>query len=136
MIIPKQKPINDRIFNITIALLSLLVLMACASYPNDPRSPQSGQDTYTVEEDGFLSVPLENGILINDKPREGARIFLRTTGEQETEAGGLMVLAEDGSFTYEPAEDFFGNDAFRSHPSRGSLGISHHCGHSGESESK
>jgi hypothetical protein len=84
--------------------------IACASYPNEPRSPQVGDDTYTVNEDGFLAITAEEGILVNDKPREGTLNILMTVGELATDGGGKVVLADDGSFSYEPKENFFGTD--------------------------
>lgn len=93
-----------------ITLLVVWSVSSCAGYPSGPRAPQAGEDMYEVEEDGFLSVSPKEGILVNDKAREGTEIKLLTTKEIETEAGGQIVLEEDGSFTYEPKPDFFGMD--------------------------
>lgn len=89
---------------------TVLGVAACASYPDEPRTPQAGKDTYSVEEDGFLTITLEEGILANDKPREGTTNILETLGEIDTEAGGKMMLLEDGSFTYDPIKNFNGQD--------------------------
>ena len=97
-------------YRAVIIFLTTIGTMACASYPSGPREPQPQADHYEVTEDGFLDVPVEEGILINDKPREGTRNFLLTLGQVTTEGGGVVDLAENGSFTYKPATDFFGTD--------------------------
>ncbi len=96
-----------RVIFVTAVLFSLA---ACASYPDDPRSPQAGDDTYTLEEDSFLNVPVDEGVLTNDLAREGAAVTLLTVGELETENGGTVDMANDGSFTYEPSDNFTGTD--------------------------
>ncbi|MGD9211056.1 MAG: Ig-like domain-containing protein, partial [Desulfobacteraceae bacterium] len=93
-----------------ILFLVVFGTFACASYPDDPRNPQTGDDTYTVKEDGFLTIPVEDGILVNDLPKEGTQSFLLTVGELQTDNGGQVVMEEDGSFTYEPADNFYGTD--------------------------
>lgn len=101
---------KDRIFRLAIFIYVLVMVGSCASYPDDPRSPQSQNDEYTIEEDGFLVVTAEYGILANDDPGEGSDAIIETIGEQSTEQDGVVVLAEDGSFTYEPKGDFNGAD--------------------------
>ena len=86
--------------------------IACAGYPSGPKSPEPGDDTYTVAEDGFLPVDAEDGILANDLPKEGTENILATVGKFETEGGGQLDLADDGSFTYEPKANFNGQDHF------------------------
>jgi hypothetical protein len=85
---------------------------ACAGYPSDPRNPEPGDDTYTVDEDDFLPVDAEDGILANDQPKEGPNTILETVGKFITEGGGKLDLADDGSFTYEPKANFNGQDHF------------------------
>jgi hypothetical protein len=106
MISPTKNLVNF----IASIILSVFILLACADYPNDPRNPKVSDDTYTIEEDGFLPVSAEDGILSNDKAEEGGQAILLTVGEQTTDKGGLMVMSEDGSFTYEPAANFNGTD--------------------------
>jgi hypothetical protein len=102
---------NKKFLNfISLIILTILILLGCADYPDDPRSPLVGDDTYTVVEDGFLPVSTDIGILKNDKPEEGTLAILLTVGEQTTDKGGLVMMSEDGSFTYEPAENFHGTD--------------------------
>jgi hypothetical protein len=101
---------KNRVNFILSIILSGFILLACANYPNDPRNPKVSDDTYTVEEDGFLPVSAEEGILSNDKPEEGSQAILLTVGEQATDQDGLVVMSEDGSFTYEPAANFNGTD--------------------------
>lgn len=93
-----------------VMVLLISCLLACANYPADPKTTNANADEYTIAEDGYLSVSSEEGILINDTPGEGTEISLVTLDELETVEGGLVVLIEDGSFTYEPKADFYGTD--------------------------
>ncbi len=95
-----------------LTLISLLFfgIVGCASYPSGPREPQPGDDSYSIEEDELLTVPAEEGILINDIPGEGTKNILLTVGEVGSDAGGTFNFSGDGSFTYKPATDFNGKD--------------------------
>ncbi|MGD9210929.1 MAG: Ig-like domain-containing protein, partial [Desulfobacteraceae bacterium] len=105
-----MKMYQNRTYRFILIFLISISTMACASYPSGPRSPQPEDDQYSLEEDGYLDVPVEEGILINDKPREGTLNILMTLGEVTTDNGGVINLADDGSFTYKPATDFNGTD--------------------------
>jgi hypothetical protein len=86
-------------------------MIGCASYPDEPRNPKVGDDTYRIEEDGLLSVTVEQGLLSNDSPEEGeSAIVVTTDKEQSTEKNGVIVIEADGAFTYEPAPNFNGKD--------------------------
>lgn len=97
-------------FRVVFTLMIAFHLAACAGYPSDPRAPQPNDDTYAAEEDTVLNIPADEGILVNDKAREGIDIILLTVGEIQTDNGGIINIAENGGFTYEPAADFNGTD--------------------------
>jgi hypothetical protein len=97
-------------YPVILAIVVILNLTACADYPSDPRAPKSDDDNYTTKEDTFLNVPVEKGVLTNDQAKEGATLFLDTVGAIETQNGGTVNMAEDGSFSYEPPADFNGDD--------------------------
>jgi hypothetical protein len=71
-------------------------------------SPIAEDDTYTLDEDQVLSVP-RPGVLENDI--HAVPVPLEAELVSETEFG-LVVLNPDGSFTYTPEPDFFGQDSF------------------------
>ena len=74
--------------------------------PNDP--PSAGDDAYTVAEDDPLVVEAP-GVLANDSDPDGdplTALLASDVGE------GTLALQADGSFTYDPAPDFFGTDTF------------------------
>jgi hypothetical protein len=100
------------IHRLSLFIVIILGTAACAGYPSGPNNPEPGDDNYTVAEDGFLPVGAEDGILANDLPKEGTENILTTVGNFETEGGGQLDLAEDGSFTYEPKANFNGQDHF------------------------
>ena len=65
-------------------------------------------DHYSVDEDSLLSVSAP-GVLQNDYDPENAPI---TAVLQTQASNGTVLLNPDGSFTYQPLPDFFGNDSF------------------------
>ncbi|MEO8497231.1 MAG: Ig-like domain-containing protein, partial [Planctomycetota bacterium] len=75
-------------------------------------SPTAFADTYTVSEDGSLTVNAANGVLANDVDvdQESLRAVL-VSGTGPTK--GSLALNTDGSFTYTPNIGFFGTDSFR-----------------------
>jgi hypothetical protein len=99
-------------YRLVLFIVIIFGISACAGYPSGPRNPEPGDDNYTVKEDGFLPVNAEDGILANDRPREGANNILDTVGKFKTEGGGQLDLADDGSFTYKPKANFNGQDHF------------------------
>ncbi|QDU18781.1 tandem-95 repeat protein [Urbifossiella limnaea] len=80
-------------------------------------APTGRPDSYTVAEDGVLSVPAA-GVLANDTDVEGSPFTAQlVTGP----ANGSLSLAADGSFTYTPNANFVGTDAFTYRPVEGTL---------------
>ena len=72
-------------------------------------APSAVGDTYTVAEDGTLSVAAAAGVLANDTDADGPGL---STVLVSGPANGALVLNADGSFTYVPNADFFGTDSF------------------------
>lgn len=78
--------------------------------PPPDRPVTATDDSYSATEDSSLSVSAANGVLANDITPDGGKTA--TAATIETAAGGTVNLAADGSFTYNPLEDFFGSDSF------------------------
>jgi len=77
--------------------------------PNDP--PQAVQDAYTTAEDTLLTVTAP-GVLANDTdPEEDPLTVSLVTGPAHAAANGFTLQA-NGSFSYQPAANFFGTDSF------------------------
>ncbi len=74
---------------------------------NDP--PKGTADTYSVDEDGTLTVNAANGVLKNDTDADSSS-FTATIGTQP--AHGDVTLNADGSFTYKPDGNYSGQDTF------------------------
>jgi VCBS repeat-containing protein len=73
--------------------------------------PSATPDAFTTPEDTQLSVPDGDGdVLGNDADADGNAISAALV---EGPAQGTLELGADGSFTYTPAADFHGEDAFR-----------------------
>jgi len=73
---------------------------------NDP--PIVNDDTYTIHEDGTLTVPDSSGILKNDNdPDQDALI---ATVIKDVNNGTFNLNNNDGSFTYTPHQNFYGRD--------------------------
>ena len=89
------------------ALYSDLVSVAITIYPiND--APVALADVYTTDEDVELAVAVP-GVLANDTDIEGDGL---TAVIESDVANGTLALAADGSFTYLPDANFFGEDSF------------------------
>ncbi|MEZ5558244.1 MAG: PilC/PilY family type IV pilus protein [Pseudomonadales bacterium] len=82
---------------------------------NDP--PIGVDDTYSVDEDGALSVPAP-GVLANDTDVDGPS---QTASLLSDVSNGTLTLNGDGSFNYTPDPDFNGSDSFTYQISDGSL---------------
>jgi len=66
-------------------------------------------DSYQTSEDVVLSIGAGEGVLVNDVYPPG----LTPTAELLTDPlNGSLVFAADGSFTYEPASNWYGSDSF------------------------
>ncbi|MDU0113606.1 tandem-95 repeat protein [Psychrosphaera aquimarina] len=73
--------------------------------------PVTINDSYETNEDAQLIVSEDKGILINDFDEDNAtdELTLSVTTEPNN---GALVIADDGSFTYQPNPNYFGNDQF------------------------
>ena len=72
--------------------------------------PQAVGDTYSVDEDSVLQIDAPAGVLANDVNVENE---LLTAQLVEAPRHGTLQLQADGGFTYEPLQDFNGEDTFR-----------------------
>jgi len=79
--------------------------------------PVAANDAYAVNEDTPLTVPAP-GVLGNDSDPDGKPITAVKVGDP---AHGTVTLNADGSFTYTPAANYNGPDAFTYHASDGTL---------------
>jgi VCBS repeat-containing protein len=79
--------------------------------------PVAANDAYTVNEDTPLTVPAP-GVLGNDSDPDGNPI---TAVKVSDPTHGTVTLNADGSFTYTPAPNYNGPDAFTYHASDGTL---------------
>ncbi len=72
-------------------------------------SPVAKDDTYSTLENTVLSVAKTEGVLVNDTDPKNKPL----TAKLETNvSNGILILKEDGSFTYTPFSGFSGTDLF------------------------
>jgi RHS repeat-associated protein/uncharacterized repeat protein (TIGR01451 family) len=71
-------------------------------------APSAGPDNYSVDEDTVLTVAAP-AVLANDSDPEGAPLTAEVVGSP---AHGTLALSPNGSFTYTPAANYTGPDAF------------------------
>ena len=73
--------------------------------------PIAGNDEYNTIEgfDHTLTVSAANGVLRNDLDPERAQLTATLTSDP---SNGSVTLNADGSFSYTPAENFYGDDQF------------------------
>jgi VCBS repeat-containing protein len=81
------------------------------------RAPVAANDAYAVNEDTPLNVAAP-GVLGNDSDPDGNPI---TAVKVSDPAHGTVTLNADGSFTYTPAANYNGPDAFTYHATDGTL---------------
>ena len=70
--------------------------------------PSRPDDTYSVDEDTTLTVSA-SGVLANDSDADGDDLTVAVVTEP---THGTLTLNTDGSFTYVPADDYYGSDTF------------------------
>jgi len=75
---------------------------------NDPPVPGAAGDSYSVLEDGVLTIAAP-GVLANDSDVDGDPL---TSVLVATVAHGTLTLNPNGSFVYTPAANYFGPDSF------------------------
>jgi len=90
-----------------LLLLSLTVVLTTAV----TAQPTVGYDSYVVNVNGYLSVPALTGVLANDTGFNSLTHRLETY-DTVSQYGGAVVMAADGSFTYDPQPAFNGLDSF------------------------
>ncbi len=76
---------------------------------NDENPPVSVDDAYTVAEDDVLTVDASSGVLANDSDADQTPMAAVVGRSPEH---GVLVLNPNGSFTYEPNDNFNGEDTF------------------------
>ncbi len=72
-------------------------------------TPVAVADSYTVAQDGVLSVTAAAGVLANDTDTDGHTL---TATRACQPSYGSLTLADDGSFTYTPVSGYSGTDTF------------------------
>ncbi len=103
-----------RVFDGTVWSAPATVFITVSS-PNQP--PAAAADTFTTTEDTPLVVA-GPGLLTNDTDPNGDTLYVVLNVGP---AHGTLDLRSDGGFTYTPAADWSGTDAFTYHVSDGSL---------------
>lgn len=71
--------------------------------------PVAVNDSYGVDEDTKLTVTVDEGVLANDLDEEGDVLTALVLAPP---SHGTLQFSANGSFTYEPAQDFSGTDRF------------------------
>lgn len=71
--------------------------------------PITQSNSYSVNEDAVLTVPVATGVLANDTSQTSASL---TAAINTQPANGSVTLNSNGSFTYTPTGNFFGTDTF------------------------
>jgi large repetitive protein len=71
--------------------------------------PTATSDSYSIAEDGILSVPALNGVLANDSDvdQDGLSVVSYTQA-----AHGVVAMSPDGTFSYTPNPNYNGTDSF------------------------
>ncbi|MCH8046015.1 MAG: tandem-95 repeat protein [Planctomycetes bacterium] len=90
--------------------------VATATIDVRAQSPITSTDKYNGLEDELLVVDATSGVLANDSDPQGDEMTAVLSRDVRE---GTLTLNPDGSFTYQPNENFFGPDSFRYRASDG-----------------
>jgi hypothetical protein len=74
---------------------------------NDP--PYAGNDSYSTDEDVLLAIDASVGVLANDYDPNSDPLSISLVSDVNH---GSLTLNNDGSFSYQPASNYFGPDTF------------------------
>ena len=72
-------------------------------------APVAVADSYSVDEDDTLTVPVADGVLDNDTDADGDTLTAAIVSQA---SHGTVTLNTDGSFVYTPDGDYHGTDTF------------------------
>jgi len=99
--------VTDGSYNLPVTATVTIDLTAMQ---ND--APVAADDHYSTAKDTALSVEAPQGVLTNDVDPDGDALYSVGFADPATAAGGLVLLNEDGSFSYTPPVGFVGEDTF------------------------
>ncbi|MDE5420563.1 tandem-95 repeat protein, partial [Labilibaculum sp. DW002] len=71
-------------------------------------APIAENDVITIDEDGGI---VEGDILLNDSDLDGDDLIISTTPVSDV-SNGTLTINDDGTYTYEPDDNFNGTDTF------------------------
>lgn len=74
--------------------------------------PVAVADAYSTDEDTTLTIPVNKGVLSNDRDAERDPLSVSTAQPLTQPAHGSLTLNADGSLTYIPVANFYGKDSF------------------------
>ncbi len=75
-------------------------------------APDVVADSYSTDEDTFLTINGANGVLANDSDEQNDKITVAPESLTTQTAHGILKLNADGSFIYSPEANFNGQDSF------------------------
>jgi uncharacterized repeat protein (TIGR01451 family) len=75
-------------------------------------TPIARHDSYASIGNVGITVPAFSGVLVNDNDPDGTGPVSVVSFDATSANGGNVSVASDGSFTYDPAPGFEGNDSF------------------------
>lgn len=90
----------------------LAAALACAAASTAGAAPTVANDSYSVNVNASLSVPVGSGLLANDTGFNATTQRLESSDEF-SQFGGRVIVAADGSFSYQPVPGFRGVDSFQ-----------------------
>lgn len=94
-----------------LRLLTAVMLLALGAHIIMAQPPLVNADSYTMNVNGFLTVPA-GGLLANDDPSFSPATHRIEAYDPVSAFGGTVTVFPDGGFTYDPVPAFRGVDTF------------------------
>ena len=75
-------------------------------------APEAIPDAYSTDEDQALRIEASRGVLANDRDEDDDKLAVAAARAETLPQNGNLTLNADGSFSYTPKENFYGQDSF------------------------
>ncbi|WP_254721922.1 beta strand repeat-containing protein [Kovacikia minuta] len=102
-------PIDTFVYRASDGTLTSAPTTVTLSIKTSSTPPTANPNTYSVNANNTLSIPVATGVLVNDTDPEGDRLVASVVSDPTK---GTLTLNSNGSFIYQPNANVTGTDTF------------------------